>query len=207
MYSLKDLRAFVALDGGKRKEGERVPAWLASALNPVPHERWRPDYSFSDLISLFVVRELRRKGHLPRAIRDAEAWLRDKWKVDRPFRSDEIRSDGVNIFDGDEPIPGQIEAADLHGQQTMREMVKDRLESVSYSEGRAAYWVPMEHVLVDPRVQFGEPVIAGTRLSTDAVADAASNFGQQGTAQRFGIPADAVRAARDFERRRAAAVA
>lgn len=207
VYSLKDLRAFVALGGGERREGERVPSWLESALNPVPHERWRPDYSFSDLISLFVVRELRRKGYPPRAIRLAEAWLREKWNMDRPFVSDDIRSDGVNIFDGNEVIPGQIEAADLGGQQTMREMVKDRLVSVRYSEGWAAYWVPMKNVLVDPRVQFGEPVIAGTRLSTELVADAVLTFGQDGAAERFGVSTEAVSSATEFEGKRAAVVA
>jgi len=65
----------------------------------------------------------------------------------------------------------------------------------------------MKNVLVDPRVQFGEPVIAGTRLSTELVADAVLTFGQDGAADRFGVSAEAVNSAAEFEDKRAAVVA
>jgi hypothetical protein len=122
------------------------------------------DYSFSDLISLFVVRELLNKGVTPRTIRMAESYLRRKWKTDRPFVTDEIQTDGRTVFVDDEIVSGQIESADRHGQQVMREVVSDRLARVRYHAGTAESWSPADCVLVDPRVQFGEPVIAGTRV-------------------------------------------
>jgi uncharacterized protein (DUF433 family) len=202
-YSPKDLRVFVGLHGDP-SDAKRVPGWLNHVLNPVPHERWQPDYTFSDLISLFVVRFLLKSGVQPKAIRDAEAHLRQAWGTARPFVSSEIKTDGRNVFFRDEVISGQIEAADMRGQQTMREMVKDRLKSVHYSDGTATYWTPMRNVVVDPRVQFGEPVIAGTRLLTELVADAAASLGRKETAERFSISPTAVSSAVNFERRRAA---
>jgi uncharacterized protein (DUF433 family)/GNAT superfamily N-acetyltransferase len=199
IYSLAELRAFLAFSGTP-EDAQRALPWLMHVLNPVAHKSRRPDYSFSDLISLFVVRELRRKGVRTRTIRAAEAYLRRKWRTDRPFVSDEIQTDGHGVYVEDELIAGQIESADRHGQQVMREMVKDRLSHVHYHEGSAAYWVPAPNILVDPRVQFGEPVVAGTRVPTNAVGEIARRIGVQDAAAQLGITVRQARSADSFER-------
>jgi len=203
-YGLGDLRAFVALSGA-RKDGERVLSWLTLILNPVSHRPRRADYSFSDLVSLFVVRELLRKGVRPMMIRNAERYLCEKWATDRPFVSDEIQTDGRRVFVDDELIAGQIESADLRGQQVMYELVKDRLTYVHYRNGSAAYWTPAKRVLIDPRVQFGEPVLAGTRVPTEAVAAMSHALGRKAAAAQLAISSDAARDAIAFEKRLAAA--
>jgi uncharacterized protein (DUF433 family) len=198
VYALGDLRAFLALSG-KREDAKRALPWLTRVLNPVGHRRWHADYSFSDLISLFVVRELKAKGVPPHTIRDAEFYLRKKWKTDRPFVSDEIQTDGRRVLVDDEVIAGQIESADLQGQQVMRELVKDRLSHVHYNDGTAEYWRPMKGILVDPRIQFGEPVVAGTRLPTEAVAATARRMGLDATITHLDVPSAAARTAIAFE--------
>jgi hypothetical protein len=198
VYGLGELRAFLALSGSTQ-DAKRALPWLTHVLNPVGHRPKRSDYSFSDLISLFVVRELRRKGVRPQTIRSAEEYLRVKWKTDRPFVSDEIQTDGQRILVDDEVIAGQIESADLHGQQVMRELVKDRLAHVHYHDGTAESWTPANGILVDPRVQFGEPVIAGTRLTTEAVAATARRMGLDATTGHLAVPLDAARIAVEFE--------
>jgi uncharacterized protein (DUF433 family) len=202
-YSLGDLRLYVAYSGVP-SDADHVLNWLTAVLNPVPRQPRNPDHSFSDLVSLFVVRELLRKGVRPWRITSAERYLREKWRTDRPFVSDEIQTDGCNVFVDEEPVSGQIEAADLHGQQAMLELVKDRLTHVHYNDGAAAYWTPREFVLVDPRVQFGEPVVEGTRVPTGVVADVALNMGPDGAAQQLGVSSKAARAAISFEKRLAA---
>lgn len=200
VYALADLRAYLAFSG-RAEDGKRALPWLSRVLNPVAHTPRRPDYSFSDLISLFVVRELLKKGVRPHVIREAELWLREKWQTDRPFVSDEIQTDGSGVYTDDGLIAGQIESADKHGQQVMREMIKDRLTRVHYDEGSAAYWVPMDGVLIDPRVQFGAPVIAGTRIPTEAVADIARNRTMNAAAEQLRVPLSAARSAFDFEQK------
>jgi uncharacterized protein (DUF433 family) len=122
-----------------------------------------------------------------------------KWDTDRPFVSDELETDGVGIYFDDELIAGQIESADRHGQQTMRLPIKDRLERVTYKNGIAARWRPFRHVVLDPHVQFGEPVIARTRVPTAAVAGVARRAGEQAAARRFELGMKAVRDALAFE--------
>ncbi|HEX5307812.1 MAG TPA: hypothetical protein VFW38_01900 [Solirubrobacteraceae bacterium] len=203
LYGLRDLRAFLALSGLPQDAKQALP-WLTHVLNPVAHRPKRYDYSFSDLISLFVVRELRKKGVELQTIRSAEQYLRVKWKTDRPFVSDQIQTDGRRVLVDDEVIAGQIEAADLHGQQVMRELIKDRLAHVHYQGGNAESWTPAKGILVDPRVQFGEPVIEGTRLTTEAVAATAKRMGLEATTSHLAVPLDAAKIALKFEEKLAA---
>jgi uncharacterized protein (DUF433 family) len=200
IYSLAELRAYLAFSGGP-DDAEHALPWLSRTLNPVEHRRRHPDYSFSDLISLFVVRELLKKGVAPITIREAETYLRHKWGTDRPFVSDEIQTDGRGVFVDDDLIAGQIESADRHGQQVMRELIKDRLARVQYHDGSAAYWTPADRVLVDPRVQFGAPVIEGTRVPTEVVALLARKIGPDDVAHQFGISQADTNAAIVFEDR------
>src|SRR4051794_32500080 len=115
VYSLADLRGFLAFSGEPR-DAEWARPWLTEVLNPVPHERYQPDYSFSDLISLFVVRELLKRGVKPYRIREAESFLRAKWNTDRPFLSETIQTDGYHVY-GEDPEAEGIEAADFRGQR------------------------------------------------------------------------------------------
>jgi len=216
VYALSDLRAYLAFEAAEDDADRADPAlawttqrgprpsevvlpWLTQILNPTRHRARNADYSFSDLVSLFVVRELLRKGVRPSRIREAEDFLRRDLKIDRPFVFEDIKTDGVDVFFRDNVIPTQIEAASLSGQQVFREAIKDRLTSVRYTDGTAAYWVPMPGVIVDPRVQFGEPVVEGTRVPTEAVASVARNLGTERAALRFGLGTELVETAISFE--------
>src|SRR5215213_4422131 len=83
LYSLQELRAYLALSGDQ-DDGRHASRWLSYVLNPVRRRPRRPDHSFSDLISLFVVRELLRLDVAPHTIREAEEHLRKVWNTDRP---------------------------------------------------------------------------------------------------------------------------
>jgi uncharacterized protein (DUF433 family)/GNAT superfamily N-acetyltransferase len=204
LFSLADLRIYMAFSG-HREDGDRVLPWLTEILNPVHHQAKRPDYSFGDLVSLFVVRELKKKGVRTRVIRDAEEYLRKKWNTDRPFVSDEIKTDGCGIFVDDELVAGgQIESAERHGQQVMREAVRERLTHVKYDDGTASSWNPTRFVAVDPLVQFGEPVITGTRIPTSSIADMATFASVAQIASDMGVTAKQAKAALNFEQRLAA---
>lgn len=203
VYSLEELRLYVSLQGAP-EDGARVLDWLTDALNPVLHRPKAPDYSFSDLISLFVVRQLLRHGVPLYRIRDAERHLRDKWQTDRPFVNERIATDGRHVFVGEDVVgetPERIETASLGGQQAMLLPIRDDLTTVRYDDGRADRWLPAAFVVVDPEVQFGEPVVEGTRLPTATVAAAATRVGAAQAADRYGIAAEAAASAVAFEHR------
>ena len=205
LYSLADLRGFVALSSERPEEGSHVLSWLERVLNPTAHRAKQPDYSFADLISLFVVRQLLREGVPPRNIRAAEKYLRQRWVLERPFiRCETIQTDGKHVWVDREVIPGQIESADQHGQQALLEPIRASLKSVHFHDGSAAYWAPMSGVVVDPRIQFGEPVVRGTRIPTSAVAGVVRNLGKEEAMLRFGLGKSLIDSAVAFEERVAA---
>jgi hypothetical protein len=205
VYALADLRAFVGYTGDGA-DSKRTLDWLTVILNPAGHTRRQPDWSFSDLISVFVVRELLRTGVPPRTIRAAEKYLRRKLVTDRPFVSDRIATDGRHVLHDDQIAgePEQVESADLEGQQVMVEPIRDQLTSVHYSDGWAMRWTPAERIVVDPAVQFGAPVIEGTRLRTADLAAVATEVGAALAARRLNVDVSTAEAAVDFERRLAA---
>jgi uncharacterized protein (DUF433 family) len=113
-------------------------------------------------------------------------------------------TDGRDVWIvGDEPH--QVEAASgPRGQQASRIALAAYLRSVQYTDNVASTWVPAEHVLVSPHVQFGEPVIQGTRVPTAAVSDIAASAGADRAAARLGIGQAEADAAIAFEQKLAA---
>jgi hypothetical protein len=201
IYSLAELRSYLAFDG-KAEDGGHALDWL-SMLNDVAHRPRQPDYSFADLVSLFVVRTLLGKGVKPRHIREAETYLRAHRQTDRPFVCDDLLTDGQFVFFPS--VDGQIESANRGGgQQAGLVIIAPYLKRVKYHEGAAVQWSPMDHVVLSPEIQFGEPVIDGTRVLTAALADAATEAGVKQAAKWLAVSVDGARAAVTFERRLAA---
>ena len=208
LYSLGDLRTYLALDG-QPKDGDRALYWLTDVLNPVGHQPQHADYSFTDLVSLFVVRELLKRGVKRRRIREAEQYFRKVLRTDRPFACEEITTDGRDVYGpGGKAAPGmpaQLEAASRGGQHVLREPIKDALHTIRYAEGAAAEWTPMPGVVLNPEIQFGAPVIDGTRVHTDLAADVVRKLGMDEAIARWPhAKPGTIDQAIEFERRLAA---
>lgn len=203
IYSLADLRVYLAYSG-EPDDGELALEWLRRALNPVAHRPRQPDYSFSDLISLFVVRELRRHGLSDAAIREAEGHMRRARGTDRPFVSNDIATDGRTVFFMHDE-PDQVEAANWargqrRGQQASTKAIAPYLSRVRYGEdGTAEQWLPSSGVVLNPHIQFGAPVIAGSRIPTRAVADVARRYSLEQASEWLAISPGAAGAAVRFE--------
>lgn len=207
LYSLGELQSYLAFEGDP-KDSSRALYWLTNALNPVDHRPKQPDYSFSDLISLFVVRELQRQGVSLSEIAKAERYGRERFKVDRPFVRYDVATDGRDVcFEADEDTrkPRSMESANKRGQRVLVEPIRDRLRSVRYTEksgnGQAYAWTPIDGVVLNPAVQFGAPVIVGTRVPTDDVAELADEFGPNATANRLSLDKAQIQAAVKFQQR------
>ena len=126
--------------------------------------------SFEDLISMRVIAILRSLGVSWRKIHRAEDWLRDKTGYPRPFAIERVWTETVDVFA--EFHEGFI-AASRGGQLVFTEMVGQYLQSVQdmifiphNGVNVADSWIPHEDVMMNPRIQFGEPCIKGTRMRT-----------------------------------------
>jgi uncharacterized protein (DUF433 family) len=202
LYGVTELSRYVAYGRDKRADPSRTARWLKHGLNPVDHRPRRPDYSFHDLVSLFVLRELVAAGVKLPAIRKAEGHLRERLELPRPFASVHLKTDGVNVlYQASPEVRDQLTAADLVGQEVLAPTIETALRDVLYEHLVAVRWHPRAHVELNPEVQFGEPCIAGTRIPTAQIA-ALRKAGDhaEAIAHLYDVPIEAIEQAVRFER-------
>lgn len=129
--------------------------------------------SFEDLISMRVISILRALGVKWSKIHHAENWLRKQTGYPRPFAIEKVWTETSDVFA--EFHEGFI-AASRGGQLSFTALLEQYLISVQdmifvqYDGVKVAdSWKPHEDVLINPRIQFGEPCIEGTRIRTRIV--------------------------------------
>jgi uncharacterized protein (DUF433 family) len=127
---------------------------------------------------------------------------------DHPFSTQKFRTDGKRIF-------AQLEHRE-RGDKTLYDLerkqfgiydfiVPSLLEGVEFDQkGQAARWYPDKtlapRVVIDPRRQFGQPIIAPGGVQTSVLADAFRAEGSiESVARWFELPTDAVEQAVKFE--------
>ena len=158
---------------------------------------------FQSLISLRITAALRSFGVSLQEIRRSEIWLRENSGENHPFATEFLWTGQGQLYVEWEK---QLVSASRRGQAALgllREFVRPVNDLVFDGEThRAASWEPVPSVTLVPQVQFGAPCIKGTRIPTRSVAgmiDAGDSPGR--VAEAYGISAEEVQAARDWEQR------
>ncbi len=165
MYTIPEAGRYVG------RHFNTVRSWVHQGLAPAPvHRRFGETtiLSFHDLVSLLVVRGLRDKEVSLRQIRTAELYLRKEWGFSRPFATKHILTDGRSVLValGREGLT----AVDRWGQGVFERVVEHDLVDVSYDASRIARaWRPYRDVVLQPDVQFGQPCVEGTRITTSTI--------------------------------------
>lgn len=171
-------------------EAALILAHRAPAVRPSTLRRWVSDglaapsfdhtegrgslLSFHELVSVEVVRRLRAEAVSLQRLHGLERALRELHPgVGRPFAYDLFFTDGADIWvetrtDGD---PVMVEVV---GRRPGRRVWSPAIETFARelrfgAEGGAVSWELSDRVEIDPRVQFGQPVIKGTRLPVSVV--------------------------------------
>ena len=125
--------------------------------------------TFHDLISLEIVGRFRAQGVSLQRVRQLEEGLIDREPlVARPFALRVFFTDGASIwvdFNGaTEEVIGKAK-----GQHVFREAISTFATEIRYHNDVAVAWDVAEMVEVDPLVNFGAPVVRGTRVKADTV--------------------------------------
>ena len=126
--------------------------------------------TFEDLVSIRVIAVLRSLGVSWPKIRRAEQWMRDKTGYRRPFAVERVWTETEDVF---ADFPEGFIAASRQGQLAFVELVGQYLQPVEdmtfirhNGVSVAATWMPHEDVMMNPKIQFGEPCIVGSRMRT-----------------------------------------
>ena len=137
-----------------------------------------PTLSWSNLAEAHVLAALRRLHGIPmRNIRSALEFVEKRYGWEHPLIQAGFRTDGVQLFVEE---LGKTINASQRGQLAIDLALRlDRLEWEEGS-GLATVLFPFvarrgenepKHVVIDPRRSFGRPVIAGSGVPTEAIAE------------------------------------
>lgn len=136
--------------------------------------------SFSNLVEAYVLTAIRRRHHvaLPTIRRGLDYVVR-KLGAKRPLLEQEFATNGVDLF---VDHLGDIINISRDGQLEMADLIRAYLERID----RDAKGVPIKlypfmrtqapreqprTIVIDPRVSFGRPVLAGTGIPTAVLAE------------------------------------
>ena len=211
-----DLTEAAKLTGLRRA---RVKEWFQGRdARPGAGSVFRSDYdaingdlaiSFLDLVELFIAGQLREHGVSLRYIRRIHSQLKTRWKTEHPFSRREIRSDGMRFFACD---LDEHEHGDVHDVQTRQKVfytvLLPFLKKINYDRAThlARKWSIAPHVVIDPAICFGKPIIEAAGITTRVLAAAyRANDGETAVVARwYDVEEKHVLAAVEFEDRVAA---
>jgi uncharacterized protein (DUF433 family) len=146
----------------------------------VPMDDGTSRLSFTNLVELHVLGGIRRDYKVDmKSVRTALDYLKEHFRTDHPLAEVAMETDGRSLF---VKKYGHLINASKAGQVAMAEILAARLRRIDRDEeGLAIRLFPFTRktlddsaprvVAIDPRVAFGRPVLAGSRITTADVAD------------------------------------
>lgn len=180
--------------GPKRRQ---PPLWRAQ-YGP---EQDEPLLGFRDLLEARIVRGLRdAKLGLPTIRRCLEV-ARELVGDDHPFSTSRFRTDGKTLF-----IEHGTGVLDLKTRQhVFKRVIEPTFLDLDFDDGAASRWwlnPKRKTLVIDPERSFGQPIVAGTGITTASLASAVEAEGSvERVARLFDLPPATVRDALSFERR------
>lgn len=169
--------------------------------------------SFLDLMELRVIKALVDRGLSLQHVRRVARLASDLFQTPYPFASRRIFTDGQEVFaslsrTSDDPT--LIELSAQHSQLIAAPIVQQYLTELDFDpkSSLAERWWPLGRnvpVVLDPKIAFGAPVIAGTATRTEIVAGLARAVHAEAAAEAYRIKPTAAHAALEFESQLAAA--
>ena len=135
--------------------------------------------SFINLVELHVLGAIRREHEisLPK-VREAIQFLEAHYKSPHPLASHQLETDGLDLF---VERYGRLINISQDGQVAIREVLEASLKRIErdtagipiklYPFTRSKVQHAPKLVVIDPTLSFGRPVIAGTGLATEVIAE------------------------------------
>lgn len=158
--------------------------------------------SFVDLVEVVAIGRLRVKGFSLKKIRQINEFCQATLHTDRPLVTETFKVKGHDIF----VMVSEgylLNVGRQRGMQAWEEVLDPFLDTLDYEDEIARRWWPRgkaEPVVVDPDYGFGLPVIAGSGVRTEIVAER-SRAGDtlEEIAYDFGVEIPQVEAALRYE--------
>jgi uncharacterized protein (DUF433 family) len=151
---------------------------MTSGLAPSSHvvDDDVPILTFDDLISLEIVRRFRAERVSLQGLRRLESRLRELFPGrERPFAYKVFFTDGATVWvqhnaSESNPLVEEV-IGRRRGHWVWRDAIKTFAEEIRFSgtDQRAVSWALTPWVEINPTVQFGAPVVTGTRVPVSTI--------------------------------------
>ena len=161
------------LANGHSVNPEKLKYWIRTTitLEEMRLPSTRRLITFRDLVTMRLVAVLRSRGMSLKEIRDTETWLRENLGVQWPFISRPLWTYGSDAF---VRLGERLIAVSRHGQHAMiflnDWLSKVELDMAFDDSGLVSAWTPYHDVVINPRVQIGQPCVIGTRVPTRTIS-------------------------------------
>ena len=152
-----------------KRSPDTIGGWTKGEppLHPVDHDRI---LSFRDLISLWVISELFKRGVPKRHIRAGRDYVAEQADTEHPFAHRCLAAVGAGFFARLDRSEDWVDAG-MGDQGSFQMVIQDLIQPIEYGPDlHAAKWRPIQGILLDPTIQAGAPCIEGTRIPTTLVA-------------------------------------
>lgn len=162
--------------------------------------------TFNDLVSLEVVAHLRDAGLTSHTVRQAEQKLRTEFPgIEHPFAAVGIfYTDGQTVWAAlDSESSDFVEVVGKRPRHmVLAGMIRPFITEIHAGdhEPTATRWDIAPGVVINPRIQFGRPVLAGTRVPVATVIENLDAGSPSQVAEWFSLTLEQVRDAEAFDR-------
>jgi uncharacterized protein (DUF433 family)/DNA-binding transcriptional MerR regulator len=200
IYSVYDASRIVGRSVG-RSTPRQIRYWVREGFSESLSVEGNILLSFQDLVSLEMVSRFRERGISLQAIRFADRRLRMRHPdLRHPFASSVFYTDGQRVWTlvGDETDPDMVEIIGRVDQFVWKQVIETFAVEITLVDGQATCWRPNNWVEINPHIQFGEPVVAGTRVTVRTVASNLEVGTAAEVAQWYGLSLEQVEGARSY---------
>ena len=206
IYTISDV-AYV-LKMKKSKVRYWINSYLREKLPEITSHRYNmnPEHgifiNFSSLLELYIFEQLELKGHSRKKILECYEAISINYDTKYPFTKRKIVSAGGSILFEHK---GKLINADKTLQLNMSEVLAQYLEKIEFNiEGKAIKFFPQgkqSSIVLDPEIQFGTPIVNGTRINVSTVVDSYNSGDSiQLISLVYGITSQQVEDAIEFEK-------
>jgi uncharacterized protein (DUF433 family)/DNA-binding transcriptional MerR regulator len=183
LYSVSQAARLTELNPSRLRRWVLGYRWGEGGESPplVVRDATGDDLTFADLIEVLFVRAFLDQGCSMRTIRRAADVARELFNHPRPFSLKKLETDGYRIFTRISPDAASEDKEALlelaKNQHVFAQVVRPHIRKLDYEDDIAARWWPMGHgqpIVVDPKRQFGQPIVAKAAVPTRVLYGAAS---------------------------------
>ncbi len=179
--------------------------WMKSGLTPASFGKAPSGsdlLSFHDLVSLELVRRFREKNVSLQRVRKLESELKQRYPgIARPMAYEVFFTDGSSIWHrfnpGDDTLVEEI-VGQRPGQYAWTPAIQSFADEIRYEDHMAVAWNLSEWVEIDPTIQFGAPIVKGTRTPVSAIVADLGAGSPEEVADWHGLEVEQVEDVRDY---------